>query len=103
MAHVFFGYFSGVLALTTVLVVALGNPVYSALSLLVRFFHIASLYVTLRAECLFAIQLMVYASAILIFYLFAVMLLTEKTPDRYHIQSWESLLIGSAIIAAALK
>lgn len=98
MAYVFFGYFAGVIALTAVLVVALRNPVYSALSLLVMFFHVAGLYITLHAEFLFAVQLMVYAGAILIFYLFAVMFLTEKTPDRYHVQSWGSLLIGGAII-----
>lgn len=98
MAYVFFGYFAGVIALTAVLVVALRNPVYSALALLVMFFHVAGLYITLHAEFLFSVQLMVYAGAILIFYLFAVMFLTEKTPDRYHMQSWGSLLIGGAII-----
>jgi NADH-quinone oxidoreductase subunit J len=98
VAYVFFGYFSGVIALTSILVVAFKNPVYSALSLLVMFFHVAGLYVTLHAEFLFAVQLMVYAGAILIFYLFAVMFLTEKKPDRYHIQLWGSLLIGGAII-----
>ena len=98
MAYVFFGYFAGVIALTAVLVVAFRNPVYSALALLVMFFHVAGLYVTLRAEFLFAVQLMVYAGAILIFYLFAVMFLTDKKPDRYHIQSWGSLLIGGALI-----
>ena len=99
MAYVFFGYFGGVIALTSVLVVAFRNPVYSALALLVMFFHVAGLYITLHAEFLFAVQLMVYAGAILIFYLFAVMFLTEKKPDRYHIQSRGSLLIGVALIA----
>ena len=98
MAYVFFGYFAGVIAFTSVLVAALRNPVYSALALLVMFFHVAGLYITLHAEFLFAVQLMVYAGAILIFYLFAVMFLTEKTPDRYHVQSLGSLLIGVAII-----
>lgn len=98
MAYVFFGYFAGVIALTSVLVVALRNPVYSALALLAMFFHVAGLYVTLHAEFLFAVQLMVYAGAILIFYLFAVMFLTKKQPDRYHTQSWASLLIGGALL-----
>jgi NADH-quinone oxidoreductase subunit J len=98
VAYVFFGYFAGVIALTAVLVVALRNPVYNALALLVMFFHVAGLYVTLHAEFLFAVQLMVYAGAILIFYLFAVMFLTGKTPDRYHVQAWGSFLIGGAIV-----
>jgi NADH-quinone oxidoreductase subunit J len=81
-----FGYFAGVIALTAVLVVALRNPVYSALSLLIMFFHIAGLYVTLHAEFLAAVQLIVYAGAILVLYLFVVMLLNVKQDDRYHSQ-----------------
>jgi len=84
VAPLFFGYFSGVIALTAVLVVALKNPIYSALSLLVLFFHVAGLYVTLHAEFLAAVQIIVYAGAILVLYLFVVMLLNVKREDRYH-------------------
>jgi NADH-quinone oxidoreductase subunit J len=86
VAQLFFGYFAGVIALTAVLVVALRNPVYSALSLLIMFFHVAGLYVTLHAEFLAAVQLIVYAGAILVLYLFVVMLLNVKQDDRYHHQ-----------------
>lgn len=86
MAQFFFGYFAGVIALTAVLVVALRNPIYSALSLLVMFFHVAGLYVTLHAEFLAAVQIIVYAGAILVLYLFVVMLLNVKRDDRYHHQ-----------------
>jgi NADH-quinone oxidoreductase subunit J len=86
VTQLFFGYFAGVIALTAVLVVALRNPVYSALSLLVMFFHVAGLYVTLHAEFLAAVQIIVYAGAILVLYLFVVMLLNLKRDDRYHSQ-----------------
>jgi NADH-quinone oxidoreductase subunit J len=82
----FFGYFAGIIVLTAVLVVALKNPVYSALSLLVMFFHVAGLYVTLHAEFLAAVQIIVYAGAILVLYLFVVMLLNITREDRYHSQ-----------------
>ncbi len=98
MAQLFFGYFAGIIGLTAVLVVTLRNPIYSALSLLVMFFHIAGLYITLHAEFLFAVQLMVYAGAILIFYLFAVMFLTEKKPDHFHVQSRAAFILGVAIL-----
>ncbi len=52
----FFGYFAGMIAITSILVVALRNPVYSALSLLVMFFHVAGLFITLHAEFLAAVQ-----------------------------------------------
>jgi len=84
VAPLFFGYFSGVIALTAVSVVALKNPIYSALSLLVMFFHVAGLYITLHAEFLAAVQIIVYAGAILVLYLFVVMLLNVKREDRYH-------------------
>jgi NADH-quinone oxidoreductase subunit J len=86
MSQLFFGYFAGMIAITAVLVVALRNPVYSALSLLVMFFHVAGLFVTLHAEFLAAVQIIVYAGAILVLYLFVVMLLNVTEDDRYHRQ-----------------
>lgn len=86
MAQLFFLYFAGIIVLTSVLVVALRNPVHSALSLLIMFFHVAGLYVTLHAEFLAAVQIIVYAGAILVLYLFVVMLLNVKRDERYHLQ-----------------
>ncbi|HEY5931310.1 MAG TPA: NADH-quinone oxidoreductase subunit J [Nitrospira sp.] len=86
MAQLFFGYFAGMIAITAILVVALRNPVYSALSLLVMFFHVAGLFITLHAEFLAAVQIIVYAGAILVLYLFVVMLLNVTEDDRYHSQ-----------------
>ncbi len=84
MSHLFFGYFAVMIVATSILVVALKNPVYSALSLLVMFFHVAGLFVTLHAEFLAAVQIIVYAGAILVLYLFVVMILNVKEDDRYH-------------------
>ena len=87
MASLIFFYFASIIVLTAILVVALKNPIYSALSLLVMFFHVAGLYITLHAEFLAAIQIIVYAGAILVLYLFVVMLLNVKREERYHRQS----------------
>jgi NADH-quinone oxidoreductase subunit J len=86
MSLPFFGYFAMVIVATSLLVVALKNPVYSALSLLVMLFHVAGLFVTLHAEFLAAVQVIIYAGAILVLYLFVVMLLNVKQDDRYHSQ-----------------
>jgi len=72
----------------------LRNPVYSALSLLIMFFHVAGLYVTLHAEFLAAVQIVVYAGAILVLYLFVVMLLSIKSEERYHNQLPVAGLLG---------
>lgn len=102
MASLFFFYFAGIIAVTSVLVVALRNPIYSALSLLIMFFHVAGLYVTLHAEFLAAVQIIVYAGAILVLYLFVVMLLNVKREDRYHAQLPVAGFLGVMILTEFL-
>lgn len=98
MAQLFFFYFAGIIVLTSILVVALRNPVHSVLSLLIMFFHVAGLYVTLHAEFVAAVQIIVYAGAILVLYLFVVMLLNLKHEDRYHAQFLVGALLGVTIL-----
>jgi NADH-quinone oxidoreductase subunit J len=102
MEHLFFFYFAAVIAASSVLVVALRNPIYSALSLLIMFFHVAGLYVTLHAEFLAAVQVIVYAGAILVLYLFVVMLLNLKQDDRYHRQWPIAALLGVILVTEAV-
>lgn len=101
MDHLFFFYFAGMIALTSILVVVFRNPVYSALSLLIMFFHVAGLYVTLHAEFLAAVQIVVYAGAILVLYLFVVMLLNLKQDDRYHHQWPVAAILGLTMAVEA--
>lgn len=102
MEPFFFFYFALIIALASILVVALRNPIYSALSLLIMFFHVAGLYVTLHAEFLAAVQIIVYAGAILVLYLFVVMLLNLKQDERYHRQWPVAGLIGLTLVIEAL-
>lgn len=78
-----------ILAVITVgsalMVIISRNPVNSILFLLLAFFALASFYVTLGAQFLAAVQLIVYAGAILVLFLFVVMLLNvgkieERSP-----------------------
>jgi NADH-quinone oxidoreductase subunit J len=55
------------------------NPVHSALFLIVTFFSLAGLYALLNAPFLAAIQVLVYAGAIMVLFLFVVMLLNLKS------------------------
>jgi NADH-quinone oxidoreductase subunit J len=102
VAPFFFFYFSGVIVVTSLLVVALRNPIYSVLSLLVMFFHVAGLYVILQAEFVAAVQVIVYAGAILVLYLFVVMLLNVKREERYHAQFPIGALLGVTILIEVL-
>lgn len=56
-------------------VVVRGNPVHAALSLVLTLFGIAVLFVVQHAEFLAAVQVIVYAGAIVVLFLFVVMLL----------------------------
>ena len=102
MATLFFSYFAGVIVLASILVVALRNPVHSALALLIMFFHVAGLYVTLHAEFLAAVQIIVYAGAILVLYLFVVMLLNVKRDEHYHAQYPLGAVLGVTILTEVL-
>jgi NADH-quinone oxidoreductase subunit J len=102
VSHLVFFYLAGVIVATAVLVVLLRNPIYCALSLLILFFHVAGLYITLHAEFLAAVQVLVYAGAILVLYLFVVMLLNVRAEDRYHAQMPVAALLGIMILTEFL-
>lgn len=51
------------------------NPVHAAMSLVLSFFGVASVYVLLAAELLAALQIIVYAGAIMVLFVFVIMLL----------------------------
>jgi len=83
MVAVFFAYFALVSIVAGVLTVALKNPVHCGLALLALLLHVSGLFVLLNAEFLWAVQVIVYAGAILVLYLFVLMLLNLKTDERY--------------------
>jgi NADH-quinone oxidoreductase subunit J len=101
MEQAFFFYFAFVIAAASMLVVSARNPIYSALALLIMFFHVAGLYVTLHAEFLAAVQIIVYAGAILVLYLFVVMLLNLRQDDRYHRQWPMAAAVGVTLAVEA--
>ncbi|MBS1706990.1 MAG: NADH-quinone oxidoreductase subunit J [Armatimonadetes bacterium] len=66
---------AGIAALMAVGVVVLNNPVRSAMCLVVNFFFLAFIYFTLNAQLLGISQILVYTGAIMVLFLFVVMLL----------------------------
>jgi NADH-quinone oxidoreductase subunit J len=78
MNQLIFLYFAVVILVSAVLTITRRNPVHSVMFMLLLFFHIAGVFVLLNAEFLAAVQLIVYAGAILILYLFVVMLLNVE-------------------------
>lgn len=74
-AQAIFYYMAVASVASALLAVTRKNPVHSMLWVLALFLHLAGIFLLLGAEFLAAVQVIVYAGAILIFYLFAVMLL----------------------------
>lgn len=100
MAFVFFAYFAVVSIVAGILTVALKNPVQCGLALLALLLHVSGLFVLLNAEFLWAVQVIVYAGAILVLYLFVLMLLNLKTDDRYF-HAKAPYLLAPAVIGLA--
>ena len=75
-----FYYMAAASVASALLAVTRKNPVHSMLWVLMLLLHVAGIFLLLGAEFLAAVQVIVYAGAILIFYLFVVMLL--DLPDE---------------------
>jgi NADH-quinone oxidoreductase subunit J len=75
MIAVFFSYFALMSIAAAVMTVALKNPVHCGLALLALLLHVSGFF--------WAVQVIVYAGAILVLYLFVLMLLNLKTDERY--------------------
>jgi NADH-quinone oxidoreductase subunit J len=102
MVPFFFVYFSLVSIVAGVLTIAFRNPVHCGLALLTLLLHVAGLFVLLNAEFLFAVQIIVYAGAILVLYLFVLMLLNLKTEERYLHTRYAVILFAAAGICGEL-
>jgi NADH-quinone oxidoreductase subunit J len=73
--------FAAVTVIGALLVVSQKNPVYSVLSLILAFFGLAGLYVLLEAPFVAVVQIIIYAGAIMVLFLFVVMLLNVPRED----------------------
>ena len=75
MSNVFFLIFGGLALAAAALAVTRKNPVNSAIWLVVMFFGLAGTYVVMEAYFVGVIQILVYAGAIMVLFLFVIMLL----------------------------
>ena len=73
--------FAGIAVLASLLVVGQGNPMHSVMLLIVSFGALAGLYVLLDAPFTAVTQIIVYAGAIMVLFLFVVMLLNAPREE----------------------
>ena len=89
---------------SSMLVIAQRNPVYSVLLLIASFGALSGLYVLLEAPFVAVIQIIVYAGAIMVLFLFVVMLLNAPHEDTdYDVRRHPLLRPGPMRLGAALS
>ena len=82
MLGLLFILFAGMAVGCAISVVVQRNPLYSAISLIGVFISLACLYVTLAAPFIAAVQVIVYAGAIMVLVVFVIMLLNVEQAER---------------------
>jgi NADH-quinone oxidoreductase subunit J len=102
-----FYLFAAVAVLASLLVIAQRNPIYSVLLLIASFGALSGLYVLLDAPFVAVIQIIVYAGAIMVLFLFVVMLLNAPHEDTDYDEKAHPLMRPGArrfgaVLAAAL-
>ncbi|HRH65130.1 MAG TPA: NADH-quinone oxidoreductase subunit J [Bacteroidia bacterium] len=82
-------YFLSFLAILSALMVVVSkNPVHSVLYLILTFFAIAGHYVLLNAQFLAAVHIIVYAGAIMVLFLYVIMMLNLNADTEPHKGKW---------------
>ncbi|MDE0956998.1 MAG: NADH-quinone oxidoreductase subunit J [Planctomycetota bacterium] len=79
--QLFFGIAAVVATVSSLLVVTRRNPIYSAMFLIVMFAAVSVIFMLLDATFLGFMQLLVYAGAIMVLYLFVIMLINPREGD----------------------
>ncbi|MBI5397303.1 MAG: NADH-quinone oxidoreductase subunit J [Verrucomicrobia bacterium] len=93
-----FWFFSIAMLLSGLLVILSRNPVNSAMFLVLAMFFMAGLFVVLEAYFLAIIQVLVYAGAVMVLFLFVIMFLDLKSEQR---RRFRILSFGGGIVVAA--
>jgi NADH-quinone oxidoreductase subunit J len=92
---VFFYIFSAITLVFGAFVVINRNPVSSALSMVVSFLGLAALFITLNAYFIGVIQILVYTGAVMVLFLFIIMLLDIKAEER---REMNYLALGGGVV-----
>src|ERR1700747_569698 len=102
MSPILFWTFVAIMLFFAGMVVLNRNPVASALSLVVSFMALAALYVSLDAYFIGVIQILVYAGAVMVLFLFIIMLLDLKAEIRRRM-NFPALCGGFVVILLFVK
>lgn len=94
-----FWAFTGLMLGFALAVVFNRNPIASALSLVVSFIGLAALFIQLDAFFIGSIQVLVYAGAVMVLFLFIIMLLDLKAEQRRRLNLFTAIGGGAVVLA----
>jgi NADH-quinone oxidoreductase subunit J len=92
----------GLLVIASLMVVFLSSVVHSAMALVAALFLIAILFLTLHAPMVGVLQVLVYAGAIMVLFLFVIMLLNPAAVEPRRRFGWGFGIVASLLLAGAL-
>jgi len=95
ISSVFFAFVTLVAIVSALMVVTCKNPINSALALVLTFFCLATYYAMLNAPFMAAIQIIVYAGAIMVLIIFTIMLLNIRVDTNK--KGTHQIAIGSVV------
>lgn len=109
ITQILFWFLSVVAIFSALMVITSKNPVYSVLWLIVTFFSISGHYILLNAQFLAIVNIIVYAGAIMVLFLFVIMLMNLNKETEPQKNRWIKMIGAIAggclllVMVAALK
>jgi NADH-quinone oxidoreductase subunit J len=102
IVQVFFWLLAGLAIIGALLCISQKNPVASALCLVLTLFALSGIYVLLDAHFIAVMQVVVYAGAIMVLFLFVIMLLNAGRPGGFTDLKGTAWKLTAAVLAGAL-
>src|SRR5205814_9667975 len=80
------------------------NPIYGAISLVGSFFFLAGIYVLLAAHLIAILQILVYAGAVMVLFVFAIMLLNLNEEELGEVKwtAWKAIGVAAVVAGAGV-
>jgi NADH-quinone oxidoreductase subunit J len=105
-SHILFLGFAALAVVAAFNVILQRNPIYSAIGLIVVLCSLAALFLTLGAQFIAAMQIIVYAGAIMVLFVFVIMLLNvreeETRVDKQKYLKWLAAPLFLALLAEVM-
>jgi NADH-quinone oxidoreductase subunit J len=101
LVEVLFWVFAAILAVSALAMICVRNPVHSALLLVLCFFTSAAIWLLIEAEFLAVVLILVYVGAVMVLFLFVVMMLdinVEEIRARFTRYTWLGALVAGIVV-----